>query len=76
MSKIERLNGRLEKLLSQAVQEVLEVVRETVSEYQEKTARTQRENQSLRRRLVELQDKMNLESRGKTTQLITCAQTC
>ncbi|XP_026206593.1 zinc finger protein 2 homolog [Anabas testudineus] len=62
MSKIERLSARVEKLLSKAVREVLEVVKETVSEYQEKTARTQRENQSLKRRLKELQEKITLES--------------
>ncbi|KAM7370850.1 hypothetical protein PAMP_010364 [Pampus punctatissimus] len=62
MSKIERLNVRVEKLLFKAVQEVLEVVKETVSEYQEKTARTQRENDSLKRRLQELQDKLSRES--------------
>lgn len=67
VSKIERLNARVEELLCKAVQEVLEVVKETVSEYQEKTARTQRENQSLKRRLRELQDKLKLESNGKTT---------
>ncbi|XP_029977422.1 zinc finger protein 717-like [Sphaeramia orbicularis] len=60
MSKIERLSARVEKLLSKAVLEVLEVVKETVFEYQEKTARTQRENQSLKRRLHELQDKLKL----------------
>ncbi|KAI5618086.1 zinc finger and SCAN domain-containing protein 2 isoform X2 [Silurus asotus] len=54
MSKVERLNARVSKLLTVAVQEVLEAVRETVSEYQEKTARTQRENERLRRRLQEL----------------------
>uniref|UniRef100_A0AAY5KN91 C2H2-type domain-containing protein n=1 Tax=Esox lucius TaxID=8010 RepID=A0AAY5KN91_ESOLU len=64
MSKIERLNARVAKLLTVAVNEVLEVVKETVSEYQEKTARTQRENESLRRRLQELQDKMKRESTG------------
>ncbi|KAM4623732.1 uncharacterized protein ACJ7VT_004773 [Polymixia lowei] len=58
MSKLERLNARVSRLLSAAVQEVLEVVKETVSEYQEKTARTQRENESLKRRLQELQDKI------------------
>ncbi|XP_056153580.1 zinc finger protein 91-like [Lampris incognitus] len=62
MSKIERLNARVAKLLSAAVHEVLEVVKETVSEYQEKTARTQRENESLKRRLQELQDKIRRES--------------
>lgn len=62
MSKLERLNARVAKLLTEAVQEVLEVVKETVSEYQQKTARTQRENESLKRRLQELQDKINTES--------------
>ncbi|XP_035520489.1 zinc finger and SCAN domain-containing protein 21-like [Morone saxatilis] len=62
MSKLERLNARVAKLLTEAVQEVLGVVKETVSEYQEKTARTQRENESLRRRLQELQDKITRES--------------
>ncbi|CAK6970990.1 zinc finger protein 596-like [Scomber scombrus] len=64
MSKIDRLNARVGKLLFKAVQEVLEVVKETVSEYQEKTARTQRENQSLKRRLLELQEKLQLDSNG------------
>lgn len=62
MSKLERLNARVAKLLTEAVQEVLEVVKETVSEYQEKTARTQRENENLKRRLLELQDKIKKES--------------
>lgn len=56
MSKLQHLNARVAKLLTQAVYEVLEVVKETVSEYQEKTARTQRENESLKRRLQELKD--------------------
>ncbi|KAE8284241.1 hypothetical protein D5F01_LYC17572 [Larimichthys crocea] len=62
MSKLDRLNARVAKLLTEAVQEVLEVVKETVSEYQEKTARTQRENESLKRRLQELQDRVTRES--------------
>ncbi|XP_047465191.1 zinc finger protein 891-like [Mugil cephalus] len=62
MSKLERLNARVAKLLTEAVQEVLEVVKETVSEYQEKTARAQRENESLKRRLQELQDRIPKES--------------
>ena len=68
MSKLERLNCRVAKLLSAAVQEVLEVVKETVSEYQDKTARTQRENESLRRRLQELQDKLLQEDAGRKAQ--------
>ncbi|KAG9350032.1 hypothetical protein JZ751_026385 [Albula glossodonta] len=64
MSKLERLNARVAKLLTVAVHEVLDVVRETVSEYQEKTARTQRENESLRRRLQELQDKLKRANTG------------
>ncbi|XP_008302291.1 zinc finger protein 260-like [Stegastes partitus] len=62
MSKLERLNARVAKLLTEAVQEVLEAVKETVSEYQAKTARTQRENESLKRRLQELQDRIPRES--------------
>lgn len=58
MSKLERLNTRVTKLLTDAVTEVLEVVKETVTEYHEKTARTQRENESLKRRLQELQEQI------------------
>ncbi|XP_072523469.1 uncharacterized protein [Salminus brasiliensis] len=64
MSKVERLNNRVAKLLTAAVQEVLEAVRETVSEYQEKTARTQRENERLRKKLQELQAKSTKNDGG------------
>ncbi|XP_069011738.1 uncharacterized protein [Embiotoca jacksoni] len=74
MSKLVRLNARVEKLLSQAMQEVLEAVRETVSEFQEKTARTQRENQTLKRRLQELQDKINVGSNGMVPQLSSASK--
>ncbi|XP_063078112.1 zinc finger protein 252-like isoform X2 [Engraulis encrasicolus] len=50
-TKIDRLNERVSRLLTAAVNEVLELVRDTVSEYQEKTSRTQRENERLRKRL-------------------------
>ncbi|XP_068160776.1 zinc finger protein 569-like [Antennarius striatus] len=63
MSKLERLNARVAKVLTEAVQEVLEVVKETVMEYQEKTARTQRENKSLKRRLEALQDSITKENK-------------
>ncbi|XP_068160778.1 uncharacterized protein [Antennarius striatus] len=71
MSKIDRLTIRVEKLLAKAVQEVLEVVKETVSEYQEKTARTQRENQTLKRRLQELQDQLKVENSGVSPAPVT-----
>ncbi|XP_028331861.1 zinc finger protein 252-like [Gouania willdenowi] len=58
MSKLERMNARVTKLLTEAVQEVLDLVNETVTEYKERTIRTQRENESLRRRLQELQDRI------------------
>lgn len=67
MSKIERLNARVAKLLSLAVHEVLDVVKETVSEYQQKTARTQRENESLKRRLLELQERLLKDTFGPET---------
>ncbi|XP_033840662.1 zinc finger protein 502-like [Periophthalmus magnuspinnatus] len=61
MSKLQHLNARVAKLLTQAVYEVLEAVKETVSEYQEKTARTLRENESLKRRLQELKEEIAQE---------------
>lgn len=64
MSKIERMHARVAHLLAEAVQEVLEIVKATVSEYQDKTARTERENSRLRRRLQELQDSAIKESEG------------
>jgi len=66
MSKVERLNARVAKLLTAAVNEVLEVVKETVSEYQEKTARTLRENESLKRRIQELQDNVQRPKPGES----------
>lgn len=71
MSKVERLNARVAKLLTAAVNEVLEVVKETVSEYQDKTARTQRENESLKRRIHELQDMVQRQEPGVTTLTVT-----
>lgn len=65
MSKLERLNARVAKLLTEAVQEVLEVVKVTVSEYQAKTVRTQRENESLKRRLQELQEQISRDRTGE-----------
>lgn len=62
---MERLNARVAKLLTEAVNEVLDVVKETVSEYQQKTARTQRENESLKRRLRELQESTPKENTGE-----------
>ncbi|XP_038154728.1 zinc finger protein 135-like [Cyprinodon tularosa] len=64
MSKLERLNARVAKLLTEAVQEVLEVVKETVLEYQQRTSRTQRENESLKRKLHELQVRLTNENRA------------
>lgn len=65
MTKIERLNIRVEKLLFKAVNEVLEAVKETVTEFQERTVRTQRENLSLKKRLQELQERCKSPISGK-----------
>lgn len=70
MTKIERLNIRVENVLFKAVKEVLEAVKETVTEFQEKTARTQRENQSLKRRLQELQERCKSQISGKNIGLV------
>lgn len=65
VTKIDRLNSRVSKLLTVAVHEVLELVRETVSEYQEKTARTQRENERLRQRLRDALGRLESEREGE-----------
>ncbi|XP_019738885.1 zinc finger protein 260-like [Hippocampus comes] len=54
--KLECLNGRLAKLLNEVVQEVVGMVKETVSAYREKTAITLKENENLRRSLLEIQN--------------------
>ncbi|KAJ8253548.1 hypothetical protein COCON_G00201600 [Conger conger] len=51
MTKLQILNAYLTERLMVAVREILEVVGDTVSEYQEETARIHRENESLRRKL-------------------------
>ncbi|XP_051958269.1 zinc finger protein 846-like isoform X2 [Xyrauchen texanus] len=61
MSKLEHLNSKVAKLLTVAVHEVLEIVKETVTQYQEKTARTQRENERLRIKLQEALEKLAKE---------------
>ncbi|KAJ8414168.1 hypothetical protein AAFF_G00050380 [Aldrovandia affinis] len=53
MTKLQLLNSYLTERLMVTVQDILEVVKETVSEYQEENARTKRENETLRRRLRE-----------------------
>ncbi|XP_076857092.1 uncharacterized protein LOC143511008 [Brachyhypopomus gauderio] len=61
VSKLERLNARVGRLLAAAVREVLEAVRETVGEYQERAARTQRENERLRLRLSDALETLQKE---------------
>ncbi|XP_051967953.1 zinc finger protein 510-like [Xyrauchen texanus] len=61
MSKLEHLNAKVAKLLTVAVHEVLEIVKETFTQHQEKTARTQRENERLREKLREALDKLAKE---------------
>lgn len=51
MSKLQLLNAYLTERLTALVKEVLDVVEDAVSEYREETARTRRENESLRRQL-------------------------
>ncbi|XP_035254850.1 zinc finger protein 79 [Anguilla anguilla] len=64
MSKMERLNASVAQLLAVAVHEVLDVVGQAVSEYQEETARTRRENDSLKRRVRELQEALRRTGGG------------
>ncbi|XP_029491221.1 zinc finger and SCAN domain-containing protein 2-like [Oncorhynchus nerka] len=54
MTKLQLLNAYLTERLMLAVDEILEVVGGTVSEFEEETARTKRENEVLKRRLREV----------------------
>ncbi|XP_036402212.1 zinc finger protein 500-like isoform X2 [Megalops cyprinoides] len=54
MTKLQLLNTFLTERLMVAVQEILEVVGDTVSEYQEETARIKKENENLRCKLREV----------------------
>uniref|UniRef100_A0AAY5LAK7 C2H2-type domain-containing protein n=1 Tax=Esox lucius TaxID=8010 RepID=A0AAY5LAK7_ESOLU len=52
MTKLQYLNVYLTERLMQAADEILRVVGDTFSEYQEEIARTKRENQYLKRQLI------------------------
>ncbi|KAK6318780.1 hypothetical protein J4Q44_G00099910 [Coregonus suidteri] len=52
MTKLQYLNVYLTERLMQAAEEILRVVADTISEYQEEIARTKRENQYLKRHLI------------------------
>ncbi|XP_074551982.1 uncharacterized protein LOC141809067 [Halichoeres trimaculatus] len=54
MTKLQLLNAYLTERLTVVVKEILDVVEDTVTEYREETARTQRENESLRRQLRDI----------------------
>ncbi|XP_024239847.2 zinc finger protein 391-like [Oncorhynchus tshawytscha] len=52
MTKLQYLNVYLTERLMQAAEEILRVVADTISEYQEEISRTKRENQYLKRHLI------------------------
>ncbi|TDH03457.1 hypothetical protein EPR50_G00164350 [Perca flavescens] len=54
MTKLELLNAYLTERLTVVVKEILGVVEDTVTEYREETARTKRENESLRSQLRDI----------------------
>ncbi|KAI3359818.1 hypothetical protein L3Q82_013823, partial [Scortum barcoo] len=54
MTKLQLLNSYLTERLTAVVKEILDVVEDTVTEYREETARTRRENESLRRQLRDI----------------------
>ncbi|KAM9346602.1 uncharacterized protein ABDE67_013223 [Symphorus nematophorus] len=54
MTKLQLLNAYLTERLTVVVKEILDVVEDTVTEYREETARTKRENESLRRQLRDI----------------------
>ncbi|XP_034045595.1 zinc finger protein 358-like [Thalassophryne amazonica] len=54
MTRLQVLNAYLTERLATVVKEILDVVEDTVTEYREETARTRRENESLRRQLRDI----------------------
>ncbi|XP_034394783.1 zinc finger protein 768-like [Cyclopterus lumpus] len=54
MTKLQLLNAYLTERLAVVVKDILGVVQDAVSEYREESARTQRENESLRRQLRDI----------------------
>lgn len=54
MTKLQLLNAFLSERLAALVREVVAAVEDAVSEYREETARTRRENESLRRQLRDI----------------------
>ncbi|KAM4717476.1 uncharacterized protein FYW61_017565 [Anableps anableps] len=54
MTKLQLLSAYLTERLTAVVKEVLDVVEDTVAQYREETARTRRENESLRRQLRDI----------------------
>ncbi|XP_074513180.1 uncharacterized protein LOC141781368 [Sebastes fasciatus] len=54
MTKVQLLSSYLTERLTAVVKEILDVVEDTVTEYREETARTRRENDSLRRQLRDI----------------------
>uniref|UniRef100_A0A3Q4BD07 C2H2-type domain-containing protein n=1 Tax=Mola mola TaxID=94237 RepID=A0A3Q4BD07_MOLML len=70
MSKLQLLNAYLTERLTALVKDVLDVVEDAVSEYREETARTRRENESLRRQLRDIllpEDDTEWPSKGRAT---------
>lgn len=57
MSQMDLLVTNVAELLTAAVQEVLHLMGQAVSEYQKETARTRLENQNLQLKLKELQER-------------------
>lgn len=68
MAKLQLLNAYLTERLMVAVDEILEVVGGTVSELEEETARTRRENDLLKRRLREIGLDTGTDWTGETVQ--------
>lgn len=72
MTKLQLLNAYLTERLTVVVKEILDVVEDTVTEYREETARTKRENESLRRQLRDillLEAETEWLSKGRASQL-------
>lgn len=78
MTKLQLLNAYLTERLTVVVKEILDVVEDTVTEYREETARTKRENESLRRQLRDillLEAETEWLSKGRANCLLASGRT-
>ena len=69
MTKLQYLNTYLTERLMTTAEDILQVIRETISEFQEEINRTKSENQYLRRQLAASNERGQGNKHDKTNQM-------